>query len=137
MANAVPAAYFAVGAYARFLRFYEEENKWNPGHILLAFQLSLVICFFILFMVRRVPGSVSWNPWDVTVSLLGTFAPFLFQLEVRPNPYWQAYGVQGVGSILTIMAVITLGRSIGILPANRGIKTKGLYGLVRHPMYFS
>jgi len=30
---------------------------------------------------------------------------------------------------------LSLNRSFGIAPENRGVKTKSLYGFVRHPMY--
>jgi protein-S-isoprenylcysteine O-methyltransferase Ste14 len=36
-----------------------------------------------------------------------------------------------------IMAKLSLNRSFGMVPANRGVVTSGLYGLVRHPVYAS
>jgi protein-S-isoprenylcysteine O-methyltransferase Ste14 len=39
------------------------------------------------------------------------------------------------GMIVQISAKAALGRSFGLIPANRGIKTKGPYRIVRHPMY--
>ena len=38
---------------------------------------------------------------------------------------------------MQIVAILSLNRSFGIVPANRGIKTGGLYRLVRHPLYLS
>ena len=35
------------------------------------------------------------------------------------------------------VALLSLGRSFGIVPANRGIKRAGLYRIVRHPIYAS
>ncbi len=35
------------------------------------------------------------------------------------------------------MAVISLGRSFGIVAANRGVRTTGFYRFVRHPLYGS
>jgi protein-S-isoprenylcysteine O-methyltransferase Ste14 len=40
-----------------------------------------------------------------------------------------------VAAFLSAIAVVNLGRSFGIVPANRGIKTKGFYAVVRHPLY--
>jgi len=40
-----------------------------------------------------------------------------------------------VGLVLVIAAKVTLGRSFGIAPANRGIVARGPYRLVRHPIY--
>jgi protein-S-isoprenylcysteine O-methyltransferase Ste14 len=36
---------------------------------------------------------------------------------------------------LGALTVLNLGRSFGVLIAKRKIKTRGLYGFVRHPMY--
>jgi protein-S-isoprenylcysteine O-methyltransferase Ste14 len=37
--------------------------------------------------------------------------------------------------IIQISAKMVLWRSYGLVPANRGVKTKGPYCFVRHPMY--
>jgi protein-S-isoprenylcysteine O-methyltransferase Ste14 len=37
--------------------------------------------------------------------------------------------------ILQIAALLYLNRSFGLLPAHRGVKSGGLYGWVRHPLY--
>jgi protein-S-isoprenylcysteine O-methyltransferase Ste14 len=39
------------------------------------------------------------------------------------------------GMIIQISAKTVLWRSFGLIPANRGIRTKGPYRVVRHPMY--
>ena len=40
-----------------------------------------------------------------------------------------------IGLILHLGAKLNLRRSFGIVPADRGVKTLGLYAFVRHPMY--
>ena len=40
-----------------------------------------------------------------------------------------------MGLVLQLWAKLTLRRSFGIVPANRGVKASGPYRLVRHPMY--
>lgn len=40
------------------------------------------------------------------------------------------------GVVLTQVARVYMGRSFGILPANRGIVSKGPFRWVRHPIYF-
>ena len=39
------------------------------------------------------------------------------------------------GFVLQIAAKLTLRRSFGLLPANRGVKVGGPYRLLRHPIY--
>jgi protein-S-isoprenylcysteine O-methyltransferase Ste14 len=40
-----------------------------------------------------------------------------------------------VGLVVGIVGKLTLGRSFGIAPANRGVVIAGPYTLVRHPIY--
>ena len=39
------------------------------------------------------------------------------------------------GLLVVIAGKVSLGRSFGLMPANRGIVSSGLYRLVRHPIY--
>ncbi|OFW11678.1 MAG: hypothetical protein A3H96_03165 [Acidobacteria bacterium RIFCSPLOWO2_02_FULL_67_36] len=39
------------------------------------------------------------------------------------------------GLAVVIAGKLTLGRSFGLMPANRGIVSSGIYGFVRHPIY--
>jgi protein-S-isoprenylcysteine O-methyltransferase Ste14 len=43
--------------------------------------------------------------------------------------------VSSVGLLIVIAGKLTLGRSFGLVPANRGVVNRGVYGVVRHPIY--
>jgi protein-S-isoprenylcysteine O-methyltransferase Ste14 len=43
--------------------------------------------------------------------------------------------VSGAGLLVIIAGKLTLGRSFGLLPANRGVVCRGIYSVVRHPIY--
>jgi protein-S-isoprenylcysteine O-methyltransferase Ste14 len=43
--------------------------------------------------------------------------------------------VSAVGLALVVAGKITLGRSFGVVPANRGVVVRGPYTFVRHPIY--
>jgi protein-S-isoprenylcysteine O-methyltransferase Ste14 len=80
----------------------------------------------------------SMRPFDWLVGIVGTFLP----LAMRPAEDISRLSsigqpMQLVGLTLAVVAVTFLGRSIGIVAANRGVKTEGLYRWVRHPMYAS
>jgi protein-S-isoprenylcysteine O-methyltransferase Ste14 len=67
--------------------------------------------------------------------MVGTFLPMG---TLRPfGSGWPLIGevVQATGLVITVLALWTLNRSFGSAPANRGLVTRGVYGLVRHPRY--
>ena len=89
-----------------------------------------------LFLTRRRCIANSTRPFDWLVGIVGTFLP----LGMRPADAISRFGhigqpMQIAGLALAVVAVSFLGRSIGIVAANRGVKTEGLYRWVRHPMY--
>ena len=43
--------------------------------------------------------------------------------------------LSALGLGLVVFGKITLGRSFGLVPANRGVVVRGPYTLVRHPIY--
>ncbi|HYK65702.1 MAG TPA: isoprenylcysteine carboxylmethyltransferase family protein [Patescibacteria group bacterium] len=92
-----------------------------------------VMCF-----ARFVPRSATVNP----STLLASGAMLLLPCLMRPaNPSVGALATAGLllelfGVIITQVARIYMGRSFGILPANRGIVSNGPFRHVRHPIYF-
>jgi len=69
-----------------------------------------------------------------TLSLLGPplVKPGLVP-ALAPETATVALGVAGL--LVVIAGKISLGRSFGLIPANRGIVSTGVYRLVRHPIY--
>jgi protein-S-isoprenylcysteine O-methyltransferase Ste14 len=45
--------------------------------------------------------------------------------------------LQLAGLLAAITSLAALGRSFGFVAADRGLKTRGPYGVVRHPLYAS
>jgi len=134
LANVSGAFFVSCLAYGSFLRFWMAHGEWRLSHLLLLFQLVLAAFFFI---ARQAPTAVSWHPWDVFTALLATFAPSFFSLESKTATKIGGLILQIIGNGLSIYAVASLGRAIGILPANRKIQTGGMYRVVRHPLYLS
>lgn len=92
--------------------------------------------FALFFLVRRPAScvSTSWIAWAST--FIGTAAPLL----VRPSAAddsWAGQLVQASGLAFGIAAILSLNRSVGLLPANRGVRASGAYRWVRHPLYSS
>jgi protein-S-isoprenylcysteine O-methyltransferase Ste14 len=43
--------------------------------------------------------------------------------------------LSGLGLLVAVVGKLSLGRSFGVAPANRGVVSRGLYRVVRHPIY--
>ena len=91
------------------------------------------------FLWRRPASIVSRRPMEWIATYGGTFGGFLLR-PVGLHPRWgldAGLALQIVGLVAWGVAFFALGRSFGLVPANRGLVTGGLYGRVRHPLYTS
>jgi isoprenylcysteine carboxyl methyltransferase (ICMT) family protein YpbQ len=103
------------------------------GLLLLASEALVVVLTIVRRHARIVDRSVG-AAVTTTVSLAGP--PLLRASEIAvliPDPVTAM--ISAIGLILVIVGKITLGRSFGVVPANRGIVVRGPYGVVRHPIY--
>jgi hypothetical protein len=104
----------------------------NPANGIPMLSDGLVLAFIL---VRR--GSSSpLRPLGWALALSATLLPLL----IRPGgTALVAPGLAGAiglsGLTLSIWSKLTLRRSFGLAPANRGIVHGGPYRMVRHPMY--
>ena len=92
----------------------------------------------LVFLLRRPSRLTSKNIGDWVAAIGGTFITYLYTSKANPiYPFVVplAYVVMIVTASLSTICIINLGRSFGIVPANRGVKTDLLYGIVRHPLY--
>ena len=89
------------------------------------------------YLTRPEARSVSRSPYAWIAGIGGTFAPMLLRPTQAPvdSPLGQA--VLCLGLALQAAGMLSLRRSISIVPAHRGIKTGGLYRVVRHPLYLA
>jgi protein-S-isoprenylcysteine O-methyltransferase Ste14 len=94
-----------------------------------------LVVFFML--IRRRAASITRHFSDWVVALLAACTGLL----VVPVPGHALVSVQLAGGVLLagifvqVLAKIALGRSIGCVPAHRGLKVSGPYRFIRHPMY--
>lgn len=131
-ANVLLGTLFAFFAFAAFLTW---QRTGHVQMLLLAFQESLIVG---LAITRHRSIEQSRSLWDWAVALLGTGLPLLQRATSTSSVLEEAgLGVQIVGLLLATAAVISLGRSFGIVAANRGVRTTGFYRFVRHPLYGS
>ncbi len=127
-----------IGVLFSFLAFTAYYTWQATGHVqmlLLALQELFIVG---LAITRRYSIEESRSPWDWFIALVGTGAPLL-QRPGLELPIIAPIGltIQIIGTFLALIATISLGRSFGIIAANRGVRTGGFYRFVRHPLYGS
>ena len=95
--------------------------------------------FVVAFLIRRPERAVSQRLTSWLVASGGTFAGVLFR-PAGAHPAWgvtAGFALQVAGLAGCIASLIALGRSFGFVAADRGVKTRGPYAVVRHPVYVS
>ena len=124
----------AVGLYV-WLCWRLLPRSFPPEHffpLLLLLSEGVVLLFLL---IRRSTDKISTNPRDWIVAFGGTLTPLLIVKTETVFLPQLGFCVILIGLILHLGAKLNLRRSFGIVPADRGVKTLGLYAFVRHPMY--
>lgn len=109
-------------------------NSPNPfAPLVIVSETSVVI--FVLF--RRPTHEISYKLSDWLLAIIATCAPLLIVPTQNPVPMIAPLAIVlwSVGTVAQFTGKLFLRRSFGIAPANRGIKTGGMYRFVRHPIY--
>lgn len=119
----------------------ELYHRYTAGHLsfpraVLGIQTMIMI---ITMVLRRPPLRVTPNPWYWLLAFVATYGLLFvnsFAWTGRPLvPTIVTNGLAVLSVAIFIYARLSLGRSIGMVPANRGIVTRGAYRFVRHPIY--
>ena len=106
----------------------------RPTDLLTVVGAALVV---ILTCLRRSTQSVDRRTVVRTVTGISMLAPMLID-PGRSEAFISesaAVFLLSVGLIIALGGKMSLGRSFGVLPANRGVREHGLYRVVRHPIY--
>jgi len=92
----------------------------------------------VLSLVRLPPIATAINLRSVTATAIMMLAPPLLLNNAAPSSGVLAVAaliVELVGVIITQSARLYLGRKFALLPANRGIVSRGPFAFIRHPIY--
>jgi protein-S-isoprenylcysteine O-methyltransferase Ste14 len=109
-----------------------DTSRWTALLLLLAEGYTLLL---ILLARRAIARDLSLAAMVATVYAT-CFAVLLDpQGTMRFAPEWVGAGFQLSGMAWQVSAKVVLGRSFGLLPAQRGLVTSGPYRVVRHPIY--
>ena len=103
------------------------------GLLLLVSEMLVVL----LTVMRRSAATVDRSMRARLLTALSTLGPPLLQPAhvgaLLPQSVTVAISVAGLA--IVIAGKMTLGRSFGLMPANRGVVSSGIYRVVRHPIY--
>jgi protein-S-isoprenylcysteine O-methyltransferase Ste14 len=127
--NLCVALLYLLFAYAHLVEFHRHRRAS------LVLVVVLEALFALFFVLRRPADRTSTSPWDVLTTLGGTFVPLLLRPTAVGNDVVLGQIVQSLGAALAVGGILSLNRSLGLLPAHRAIKSSGLYRWVRHPLY--
>lgn len=119
-------AFLAAAHLANFARHH------RPSAILVV-VLEGLFAFFVL--VRAPADRSSFAPWDSLVTLGGTLTPLLLRPGQAHHDLIAGEVIQVIGTCLAVLGILSLNRSLGLVPAHREIKRAGPYRWVRHPLY--
>ena len=100
--------------------------------LLLIISESVVV---VLLLFRKPTETISIRPFDWLVAFCGSFLPLVVSSGGEPLMPRLGTVLLFWGLMIHVGAKLSLLRSFGLVAANRGIKVKGLYAFIRHPMY--
>jgi protein-S-isoprenylcysteine O-methyltransferase Ste14 len=109
------------------------ESGRPTGLLLLASELLVVV----LTLSRRAAIDIDLSCRVRLIAVVSILGPFLLRPTSGIGPSVEAYTVtvSTIGLAIVVAGKVALGRSFGLLPANRGVVSSGAYRLVRHPIY--
>jgi protein-S-isoprenylcysteine O-methyltransferase Ste14 len=103
------------------------------GLLMLAGE-SLVV---VLTIVRRPAQAIDRSAIAGALTMASVVGPVLLRVtdmsSIVPDGLTSAFSALGLA--LIVVGKVSLGRSFGLVPANRGVVVRGPYTVVRHPIY--
>ena len=130
-----------------FLNFFgwAAYNTWNYwqketlGYVEIGFiAQNVIVAFFLL--IRKDFKTIDKNYFSQFIALAAFFSGAAFMGQESTGGETEnlvANIVTFCANILGFITVLNIGKSFGIMIAYREVKSKGLYRIVRHPMYFT
>jgi len=103
--------------------------------------IEFLLLLAVFFLVRRPPVRklAAWTP-KVTALAGYALTLTLLLLPRAPREVWfdgaSTLLILG-GNVLCVLALLSLGRSLSLMPEARRLVTDGLYRRIRHPLYLA
>jgi protein-S-isoprenylcysteine O-methyltransferase Ste14 len=128
-ARAILVVLFLLFAWANFAHWRATGKPSGLGTTVLEGWAAL------LFLVRRPADRLSLRPIAWVAAPVGSFAMLFARPAEGGLASLPCELLQLLGVLIAFVSLATLGRSFGLVAANRGVKIHGPYRLIRHPAY--
>jgi protein-S-isoprenylcysteine O-methyltransferase Ste14 len=129
-------ALIAIVPFAYSLSHELRAFGFNPAWIVANANFILLV---LSMLIRRPPTRVTPNPLYWLLAFVATYWLFIAGRFATPGPSaapaWIVESLSFVSFVISVWARFSLGRNIGLVPAQRRLVTKGAYRLMRHPIY--
>ena len=127
-------ALMVYGTFVGVIAKYWLANTSRYTLLMLLISEGLTVAL-LLIARRAVLRDASPVAIAATALSLSFFLFFEYAGTTRLIPEWAGAALQAAGIAWQFLAKAALGRSFGVLPATRGLVTRGPYRVVRHPIY--
>lgn len=117
-----------------FFVFGQAINSPLPPSLTTVLLVLINSVAVVLFVVRRDATRVG-TKLETLVALAGTFIVAFLKGPRAEDIHWLPTVIQVVALLGWASSLLTLGRSFGLVPADRGLVDRGPYRHVRHPVY--
>lgn len=122
--------------FARSVAHEMRTFGFNPAWIVGNANFVLLV---LAMIVRRPPSRITPKPLYWVLAFVATYWLFLVgrysDRGAALVPAWLVLALSCIGGGVCIWARASLNRSIGLVPADRGLVTTGCYRYMRHPIY--
>jgi protein-S-isoprenylcysteine O-methyltransferase Ste14 len=108
----------------------------TTGPLSIIFNIIFYSLLIVCVLGRKPATKVDLSFFSWLFTFAGTALPLLL-LPGGTSEFLIGYFVQISGIAISIIGLVSLNRSFGLVAAHRGIVSSGLYRFVRHPLYFS
>jgi protein-S-isoprenylcysteine O-methyltransferase Ste14 len=123
------AAFCLFFVWAHASAFRETQR---PSHAVI---VVVELFFAAFFLLRTEAESTSRRPWDWIAAAGGVGIPLLLRPTAAEADVLLGHVLQLGGAVGALLGILSLNRSLAVVPATRALRSGGAYRVVRHPLY--
>lgn len=98
-------------------------------------QLFVFVTILATLVAIRRPARKTGTARETALATIGTLVPPVLLRPASGGLPFVGEALQTASLVGVILAAVSLGPSFGLAPADRGLRTGGLYRWIRHPLY--